>query len=363
MPIQIQKPTLLLNEDICKANIKRMAAKAQQAGARFTPHFKTHQSGMLGQWFRQLGVVAITVSSVSMARYFAMHGWDNICIAFPVNMAEMDELNRLAKSIHLQVVVEDAEVVEQLGNVLENSLGVYIKIDVGAGRTGIPMADAEGVRRVYERICNFPLMRPEGLLAHAGQTYHARGVDAIADLTVRAFGKMNSLRLYLNNSDLLLSWGDTPSCSMLSELPPFDEWRPGNFVFYDVMQYHIGACQLADIAVAMACPVVAVHPERKQAVIYGGAVHFSKEFIEADKGFRLYGYVVELTDDGWGPPIAGAWLGGLSQEHGILNLPDQYLKKVRPGDILGILPVHSCLTVSCMREMYTTKGQLAPCMK
>lgn len=363
MPIQTQKPTLFLNEEICKDNIKRMASKAQQAGVHFRPHFKTHQSGMVGQWFRQQGITSITVSSVSMARYFAVHGWDDICIAFPVNLAEITELNRLAKSIKLKAVVESPEVVDQLGKLLENKLGVYIKIDVGAGRTGIPMENTKKVKDVYERICHFPLIHPEGLLAHAGQTYHARGIDAIAALTANAYDQMNNLRLHLDNSDLLLSWGDTPSCSMLHELPPFDEWRPGNFVFYDVMQYHIGACQLSDIAVAMACPVVAVHPERNQVVVYGGAVHFSKEFIEADKGFRMYGYVVELTDAGWGEPIAGAWLSGLSQEHGILNMPDHYMKKIKPGDIVGVLPVHACLTVSCMREMYTTKGQLVPCMK
>lgn len=363
MPIQIHKPTLLLNETICKDNIKRMAAKVQQAGVRFRPHFKTHQSGLVGRWFRQEGINAITVSSVSMARYFAAHGWDDICIAFPVNLAEITELNHLAKSIDLKVVVESAKVVDQLGSLLENELGVYIKVDVGAGRTGIPMDNSEKVKQVYERICHFPLMHPEGLLAHAGQTYNTRGIDAIAALTAKAYDQMNSLRLYLDNSDLLLSWGDTPSCSMLIELPPFDEWRPGNFVFYDVMQYHIGACQLSDIALSMACPVVAVHPERNQVVVYGGAVHFSKEFIEADKGFRMYGYVVELTDAGWGEPIAGAWLSGLSQEHGILNMPDHYMNRIKPGDIVGVLPVHSCLTVSCMREMYTTQGQLVPCMK
>ncbi len=60
--------------------------------------------------------------------------------------------------------------------------------------------------------------------------------------------------------DIIISYGDSPSCSLADDLNGFDEIRPGNFVYYDVMQYHIGSCQMDDIAVAAACPVVSVYP-------------------------------------------------------------------------------------------------------
>jgi len=34
---------------------------------------------------------------------------------------------------------------------------------------------------------------------------------------------------------LLISYGDTPSCSIAENFDEVDEIRPGNFVFYDVM--------------------------------------------------------------------------------------------------------------------------------
>ena len=101
-----------------------------------------------------------------------------------------------------------------------------------------------------------------------------------------------------------------------AEPPPLmhvDEIRPGNFVFYDVMQLQIGACTEEEIGVAVACPIVAKHPERNQLVIYGGAVHHSKEFIEID-GVQLFGYIAPLTGDGWGPRLQHAYVAGLSQE-------------------------------------------------
>jgi D-serine deaminase-like pyridoxal phosphate-dependent protein len=363
LKLNVTKPTLLLDQSKCEANISRMLQRASRAQAKFRPHFKTHQSAVVGQWFRKYGISAITVSSVSMAKYFAEHGWRDICIAFPVNLLEIDQINRLANYSSLSLLVESAEVVEQLGNKLKQSLGIYIKIDVGAGRTGIPADDAESVLKVYYAIRQQPKLSLVGLLTHAGQTYAAKNQAQTEGIANEAYNKMSRLKAMLPAENLLLSWGDTPSCSLLDSMPPFDEWRPGNFVFYDVMQSMIGSCKPSEIAVAMACPVVAVHRARNQVIIYGGAVHFSKEFIMHDDGKKLYGYVVELDENGWGEPISGAYMSGMSQEHGVVNLPGTYLDTIKPGNMLGILPIHSCLTAGAVREMLTLSGDLIPCMQ
>ena len=65
--IQVTEPTMVLNEEVCKSNIARMAAKAKAANVVFRPHFKTHQSREIGEWFRASGVDKITVSSLNMA--------------------------------------------------------------------------------------------------------------------------------------------------------------------------------------------------------------------------------------------------------------------------------------------------------
>jgi len=83
--------------------------------------------------------------------------------------------------------------------------------------------------------------------------------------------------------DLILSIGDTPTCSVAEDFSGIDEIRPGNFVFYDLSQYQIGSCTIDQIAVAMACPIVAIHETRNEIVIYGGGVHFSKERLEDEK--------------------------------------------------------------------------------
>ncbi len=110
----IHQPTLILNEERARRNIHGMAAKAAANQVRLRPHFKTHQSALIGEWFRDEGIDAITVSSLSMARYFAEHGWENITVAFPFNLREIEELWDLGERCHLELLVDSVESVDYL---------------------------------------------------------------------------------------------------------------------------------------------------------------------------------------------------------------------------------------------------------
>ena len=107
----------------------------------FRPHFKTHQSHEIGRWFRELGVDKITVSSLKMAEYFAEDDWNDITVAFPTNILEIDRINRLADRVQLNLMLESVEVAEFLQRELQHSIGVFIKVDVGYHRTGVASDD------------------------------------------------------------------------------------------------------------------------------------------------------------------------------------------------------------------------------
>ncbi len=128
---QIKTPTLVLDQTRAQANLRRMAAKAAAQQVRFRPHFKTHQSAEIGEWFRAEGVRAITVSSMRMAAYFAAHGWDDILVAFPVNLREMEEIRTLAAQVRLGLLVESGESVERLAAELPQNVDIWLKIDSG----------------------------------------------------------------------------------------------------------------------------------------------------------------------------------------------------------------------------------------
>lgn len=360
---QITKPTLLLNEAAARANITRIAEKARAAGVRFRPHFKTHQSAEIGEWFRPLGVSAITTSSLDMALYFAAHGWQDITIAFPANLRQASELAELAGRVQLGLLVESAQSAARLGSVLHAPAEAWIKIDVGGHRTGLAWDNPQEVLAVAQAIQASGKLRLRGLLTHASQTYSARGAAQVCQRYAESVARICGLREQLTASGLAgleVSVGDTPGSSLCA-LGPVDEIRPGNFVFYDAQQVQIGSCRAQDVAAALACPVVARHPQRGEVIVYGGAIHLSKDFL-VEGETRMYGKVALPLEDGqgarWSEPLEGAYVAGLSQEHGIVRLPPAVLSQVQVGDLLCILPAHSCLSVTLMKEFMTLDGRM-----
>jgi len=363
--LAIQKPTLLLSRQRAMANIEKMAQKAHHSGVRFRPHFKTHQSARVGEWFREFGVEAITVSSVEMALYFAQHGWQDITVAFPVNLLEIESINRLAEQIRLGLLVESEETVQFLTENLTAEAELWLKVDVGYGRTGIAPSDVDRFVKLASQIEAAPQLWLRGLLTHSGHTYAARSKPEIEAVYRDTVDKMQAVRAKLEAAGIPqveLSIGDTPSCSVVDDLSEVDEIRPGNFVFFDLMQLNIGACREEEIAVALACPVVAKHPEQQKLVIYGGAVHLSKEVLLAADGTPIFGYVTPLTENGWGVRFEKAYISSLSQEHGIIKADTDVIDRFSVGDLAAILPVHSCLTVNLMGQYLTLEGEHYDCM-
>ena len=348
--------TLLLDSHICRANIGRMAASARRHGVKLRPHLKTHQSRTIADCFREEcgGVTSATVSSLTMARYFAttttttrrsttseeeeqqqqqqqqlQQPWRDLTVAFPFNMHEIDivnELLQLPNGMRLGLTIENKDALEVLldrvqffnssqeavtvaaadesGSSSSTSsssvLRVWIKVDAGYHRTGIPVDNIDEIRALLRRVAETQQQllqllqdqRPQavrleigGMLLHSGHSYNVRRSDddddntnnfaaAAADVRAQtlddihqdALQKVHRVlhqQLCHEFPDLEYSMGDTPCCSQIAfederlgatateaagraycygddKQQVVTEIRPGNFVFYDVMQYYIG---------------------------------------------------------------------------------------------------------------------------
>ncbi len=357
----ITEPTLLLNETICKENIRRMAEKASRHNLIFRPHFKTHQSTHIGEWFRQAGVDRITVSSLKMAEYFSEAGWNDITVAFPVNLREIERIQKLASRVRLNLLMESIESADFLQQKLETPVNAYIKIDVGYHRTGIQPEKSDQLEALLNRIENSPKLNFTGFLAHAGHSYQARSEQEIAEVHAKSTDILKKLgEIYRSRfPKLMLSTGDTPTCSVMEDFDGINEIRPGNFVFYDLTQHAIGSCSVDNIAVALACPVVAKHEDRHELLVYGGGVHFSKDRLAVGPhGQVIFGTVVGPGDNGWETIDSNRnYVSKLSQEHGTVRVERDVFDQYAPGDIMLVLPVHSCMTANLMKRYLTLSGE------
>ncbi len=355
--MDITRPVLLLDKKKCLNNMKKMVRKAEQKDLIFRPHFKTHQSRDISLWFKDLDVSRITVSSVAMAQYFAEAGWNDITIAFPVNLRELNEINQLAKTISLNILISHPGSENELEKKITTPIGVFLEIDTGYHRSGMKIRDIEIIEKMILKLTAMELIDFKGFLTHAGHNYQAATVGQILKNHNRSCEILRNLKSKFSRQypALILSIGDTPGCSLANDFSAIDEIRLGNFVFYDVMQLALGSCSIKDIALALACPVVSINKTDKKIVIYGGAIHLSKESIRY-RNQEIFGLVVKLGEMGWQTPYEDTYVTSLSQEHGTISASNKLLNEIRNGDLLGILPVHSCLTANLMGSYIDLQG-------
>ncbi len=343
----IVRPTLLVDRRRVQANLDLFAGRARAAGVRLRPHVKTHQSPAIAAWQRDAGARAITVSSLEMASYFADHGWDDVTLALLVNPRECDALAALARRISLGVIVDRPAVAQALAGPLR----VWIEVDVGHGRTGIPWQARDLLRATRDAVESAPDLAFAGFLTHAGQSYTGDAAAVFAATRERMCQAREAV-----GGACEISVGDTPGCFGEPDWRGLDEVRPGNYVFCDLMQVQAGVCGEDRVACAVACPVVASYADR--VVVHGGAVHLAKERLEDARG-AWYGELLTMDDAGFGPLRRDRRVTGLSQEHGVIAGEGLY-RQLAPGDVVLVAPVHSCLTCEQFASYRTLDGETLP---
>lgn len=178
------KPILLIDENICKANIQFMSEKAASHGLHFRPHFKTHQSRMVAEWLKSVGVDSITVSSMDMAEYFNGQ-FGHITLAIPFNRHQIDHLNKLLNDQYMAIMVDDISTTRFLAAEAAGPLGVWIEIDTGSNRSGLDPRKPADVQQIIDEVENNHKLSLEGLYSHAGHTYAARSEKAVLESSRR----------------------------------------------------------------------------------------------------------------------------------------------------------------------------------
>lgn len=349
MSHMIPLPRLCIHPDIVHSNIGKMSRHAHENGYELRPHFKTHQSREIGSWFKAYNVQAITVSSFLMAGYFADQNWDEITVALPFHPGNLPELLLLGQKQFLNILISDPDVISILKQADLPDTGVFIDLDGGYGRSGFDPKDTESLSSVIEQLQQINGIHLKGFYLHAGNTYGCRSVEEVIQL---ASLSLNRAAIATEMFGLPLSYGDTPSCSVMDDLSPATILGPGNFVFYDLVQQQIGSCRYEDIGVGLECSVAAIYRSRGEVLVHAGAVHLSKDSMQVG-GETIYGMAMgkkEYLNSDFSRPLQP--VVRLSQEHGIIRADEMFMDAVKIGDTIIILPVHSCLTADCMGSYF-----------
>lgn len=340
----LDTPAVLVDLDVVERNLRTMQDFADAAGFALRPHVKSHKSRFFAEQQLALGAAGVCVSSATEAEVMAATSAPSVLIAYPlVGRTKLERLSSLAYEGRLALAADSVDVAEGYGAFAQRlgvELPVFVDIDTGMHRTGVPPED---VSDVALRIAKDAHLSFAGIMTHAG---HAHDVATEAEIAAvgRAEGAlMGSVREDLERLGLdvpAVSAGSTITSRYLRASDGVTEIRPGTYIFNDLRTMGRFACTLGDIAPAMLSTVVSVRSGR--VTLDAGA----KTLTTTRDPQHAFGTVCEWP---------GATVTRLSEEHGVVDL-GQVPSDVRVGDRVRLRPIHACVWMDLQCEVYGTRG-------
>lgn len=350
---ELDTPLVVVHQSRLQQNIAEMAAFADAEGVRLRPHLKTHKTVEIAALQREHGAIGLTCAKLGEAEVFLARGFTDILIAYPlVGQAKWQRLFELIEAYPQAVIstlFDDAGLAAELSEQASARgirLPVWVKIDSGLKRCGV-LPGRQAVELV-QRVTALSGLWFQGLLTHAGHAYAAAGYEQVREIGVAEASCLLETAERLQEAGIEvpgISVGSTPTVRISGAIQGVTEIRPGNYVFYDATQVRLGVTTAERCALRVFTRVVS-RTEAGRLVIDAGA-----KTLALDKGAHGsdtvagYGMIVGHQD---------AVIERLSEEHGVVRVAAD--SKIVVGDVLEIIPNHSCPVANLTDELYVIDG-------
>ncbi len=345
---QLETPCLIADMDVVKRNIKTMQDAADSYGCKLRPHIKTHKICKLAKLQIDAGAEGITCAKVSEAEVFAEAGVDDIFIAYPlVGQFRICRVLALSRKLRRLILAADSyEGAEALSRTAASAGMIFelrLEIDTGAGRTGVPIADAPGLA---VKISRLPGLKLTGIYTFKSLLYKGQptGDNEAAgreegELMAATARAIQSMGVAIRD----ISAGSSPTGLSVARTGLVTEIRPGTYIFKDYMQLKERAAQSDELAVRYAVTVVSVNHEG-YAVIDGGTKTFPCDVALNTPPLYCPGYAI--VED-----MPHLRLTRMNEEHGIIT-SDSGSTGLRVGQVLTLIPIHVCTAVNLQNNIY-----------
>jgi D-serine deaminase-like pyridoxal phosphate-dependent protein len=243
----IDTPALVVDLDAMERNLARMASFAREAGVRLRPHAKMHKSAEIARLQIAAGAVGVCVQKTSEAEALAAAGIADVYISnevvAPQKLARVAALARglAARGGRLAVAVDGAEGISRLGDAARSAgaeIDVFVEIDVGLGRCGVPPADREpgAAVELARRVRDAAGLRLAGLQAYHGKAQHVRAVEARRAAAAGAIASARATREALERAGLpcpLVTGAGSGTYLFEGTSGVYGELQAGSYLFMD----------------------------------------------------------------------------------------------------------------------------------
>jgi D-serine deaminase-like pyridoxal phosphate-dependent protein len=352
-------PALILDRAVLRRNLKRMSDRLRQAGVALRPHLKTAKSIQIGQMAVEGHDGRITVSTLAEARYFAEGGFNDILYGVGIIPAKLEAISEMRREgVNVRVVTDNLSVARSIADAAKggDTFSVFIEIDSGAGRAGLPFPELPGLLDIARVLHDAPNVELAGVMTHAGHSYHESTPDRIAAVAEQERTAIVTAAETLRAARIpcpIVSGGSTPTATWSKDFSGITKMRPGVYVFNDLDQALIGSCRHEDIALSVLASVIGHYPHRNQMLIDAGALALSKDISAQEFQPKVgYGTIVDA-------PLRDMAVIECSQEHGFVGSVEPMPYGNMPiGTRVRILPNHACITAAAYEKYYVVDSDL-----
>lgn len=234
----VDTPALLLDLDAFEHNLDTLDRTLAGRGMRVRPHAKSHKCPRIGVIQMQRGAVGVCCQKVSEAEAMVDGGVGNVLVSNEVvGDHKLARLARLARRAQVAVLADNPAGVDALGRAAATAgvrLSVYVEIDVGAGRCGVPPGAPAAA--LAKRIADHPHLAFAGIHAYQGGAQHLRTTAERETAIARAvqwvrdsIAAMEALGL----SVPIVTGAGTGTYPLEAASGVYNEIQPGSYVFMD----------------------------------------------------------------------------------------------------------------------------------
>lgn len=344
-------PCLLVDKARMLRNIARLEQRADGLGVALRPHLKTTKSVDAARLTLKGGTGPATVSTLAEAEVFAAAGINDILYGVGIGPDKLDRVIALhSGGCTLSVVldcVEQAQAVVAASRASGIAIPVMIEIDSDGHRSGLTAQDPALV--TVARILHEGGADLRGVMCHAGGSYSSVGREAHAQLAEEERQAVVAAADVLRANGLpspVVSVGSSPTAHAAKDLSGVSELRAGVYVFFDLFQAGIEACDIDDIALSVLTTVIGHQSARGWTICDAGWMAMSRDRGTATQAVdQGYGVVCDEA----GRVIPGLIMVQANQEHGVLARRPDFtgeLPDFAVGTRLRILPNHACATAA-----------------
>ena len=332
---EVDTPSVVIDLDLAKNNIRRFQDYCDQYGLDCRPHIKTHKLASLTELQLRAGAVGINCQKLSEAKSIANAcPVDDVLITYNiVGTHKLIQLEEFSRQVNLSVVADSMEVVSGLSKTFSTNsskLKTFVECDTGAGRCGV--------------------ISPVEALQLAQQIDRSAGLEFAGLMTFPPIGKTREVNSWLAEAKLLIeqtgiavakvSSGGSPDMFCAHEAPTVTEYRAGTYVYYDRSLVEHGTCSWDECALSVLATVVS-RPTQNRAIIDAG----SKVLTSDTMGLRGYGHVLGRPDIS---------IDQLSEEHG--RLVSKQGIGLQIGDRVRVVPNHACVVSNMLDHVVVVEN-------